>query len=79
MQHNGITIDQITPRHVIKKAFSSKLIDNGQLWIDMLEQRNLMSHTYDKEIFEDIIILISKDYLKELEKIYLFFKGQLYS
>ncbi len=34
------------PRDAIKKGFQYDLIDNGDIWIDMLEKRNLMSHTY---------------------------------
>ncbi len=33
------------PREVIKQAFKYEIIDNGSLWIEMLEQRNLMAHT----------------------------------
>ena len=31
----------------MRQAFATGLVDDGQLWIDMLEQRNLMAHTYD--------------------------------
>jgi nucleotidyltransferase substrate binding protein (TIGR01987 family) len=47
--YSGVAFDQITPRSVIKQAFAAKIIQDGQVWIDMLEQRNLMSHTYDDE------------------------------
>ncbi len=36
------------PRDVIKEAFAHNLIDNGQIWIEMLESRNILSHTYDE-------------------------------
>ncbi len=49
--YSGVAFDQITPRSVIKEAFAAKVIKDGQVWIDMLEQRNLMSHTYDDESF----------------------------
>jgi nucleotidyltransferase substrate binding protein (TIGR01987 family) len=32
---------------VLRQAFATDLLQEGQLWIDMLEQRNLMAHTYD--------------------------------
>jgi len=41
---NGV--DARLPREVLKQAFATGLVDDGQLWIDMLEQRNLMAHTY---------------------------------
>jgi len=40
-------IDALLPREVLRQAFASGLLQEGQLWIDMLEQRNLMAHTYD--------------------------------
>ena len=36
------------PRDVIKEAFKNKIIREGETWLDMLEKRNLMSHTYDE-------------------------------
>ena len=44
---NGIEAD--TPKSVIKEAFKIKMIDNGDGWIDMLEDRNKTSHIYDKD------------------------------
>jgi nucleotidyltransferase substrate binding protein (TIGR01987 family) len=40
-------IDALLPREVLRQAFASGLLQEGQLWIDMLEHRNLMAHTYD--------------------------------
>jgi nucleotidyltransferase substrate binding protein (TIGR01987 family) len=40
-------IDAPLPRQVIREAFAANLVRDGQIWIDMLEQRNLMAHTYD--------------------------------
>ena len=40
-------IDALLPREVLRQAFASGLLQEGQLWIDMLEQRNLMAHTYN--------------------------------
>ncbi|MCE5341612.1 MAG: nucleotidyltransferase substrate binding protein [Planctomycetaceae bacterium] len=73
---NGVSFDQITPKSVIKQAFAAKIIADGQLWIDMLEQRNLMSHTYSNESFESIFDNIAKPYLNELEQLYKWLKKQ---
>lgn len=43
---NGI--DARLPREVLKQAFAAGLIENGQRWIDMLEERNLLVHPYDQ-------------------------------
>lgn len=74
MEYNGIVLDQLTPRYVIKAAFSAKIIEDGQIWIDMLGHRNIMSHTYDQEKFEKVIANISEDYLSALKQIFMLLK-----
>lgn len=66
----GIILEQTTPRHTIKQAFAAKIIEDGQVWIDMLEHRNLMPHTYDRETFEKAMIAIVERYYSALERIY---------
>lgn len=66
--YNGVVFDPITPRSVIKQAFSARIIKDGQTWINMLEQRNVMSHTYDRESFEAVFDNISRHYLAALEQ-----------
>ena len=62
---NGI--DAKLPRDVIKQAFATGLLEHGQLWIDMLEQRNLMTHTYDQTRAAAATRLITDPYLAELQ------------
>ncbi|MFH1877459.1 MAG: nucleotidyltransferase substrate binding protein [Candidatus Omnitrophota bacterium] len=51
-------IEANSPRSAIKEAFRSKLITDGNGWIDMLEDRGKTSHIYDEknalEIYEKI-------------------------
>lgn len=47
LENDGILTD--SPRTAIKEAFSSRLIEDGQSWIDMMETRNKTSHTYKEE------------------------------
>ena len=61
---NGI--DARLPREVLKQAFATGLLENGQLWIDMLEQRNLMAHTYDQARALRAATLISTTFWPEL-------------
>ena len=68
--YSGVAFDQITPRSVIKEAFAARIIADGQTWIDMLEQRNAMSHTYDSEKFEAAFRNISQRYVKALEQVF---------
>jgi nucleotidyltransferase substrate binding protein (TIGR01987 family) len=41
-------------RDAIRKAFTSKLINDGEGWMDMLQSRNKTSHTYNEETAEEI-------------------------
>lgn len=63
----GIEIN--SPRATFQQAYSMKLIDNEQIWLEMMENRNLMSHAYKlptaKAIYEDC-----KTYLLIMEKTY---------
>ena len=35
------------PRDTLKLAFANGVITDGQVWMDMIQARNLSSHTYD--------------------------------
>ena len=59
------------PRDVIKEAFKNKIIKAGEIWLDMLEKRNLMSHTYDETNAGLALQLIVNSYFDELYDLYL--------
>ncbi|MCC8418335.1 MAG: nucleotidyltransferase substrate binding protein [Rickettsia endosymbiont of Glossina mortisans submortisans] len=62
-------IDSTTPRDVMSKAFQFNIIDDEQMWLEMLKDRNVTSHVYKyedaKQVFQNI-----KLYLPILEKTY---------
>jgi len=66
-----------SPRDVIKQAYQSELIDNGHVWIDALEDRNLTVHTYDERIAEKVKNSILKVYFSEIQELYNVFKIRL--
>lgn len=61
---NGIEV--FTPKEVIKEAFSAEKIQNGQIWIDMLKDRNSSSHEYNMDKVSVILERISTIYYDEL-------------
>ena len=70
LEYDGIVFASVTPRGVIRQAFSAKLIDDGDAWMAMLTDRNLMSHTYDFERFELVVRNIHSRYLTILDDLY---------
>ena len=77
LEESGVTISPSTPRQVIKEAFVAKIINDGQVWIDMLNHRNLLSHTYDFTIFEDAIRATIARYLPALQSLHQFLFNEL--
>ena len=59
-------VDAQSPRAVIREAFNNGLINNPNVWLDMLEKRNLSSHKYNQETAETIYKFIKERYIKEL-------------
>ncbi len=70
LEYGGIVFEVATPRHIIKQAFAAGVIKDGQVWIDMLESRNIMSHTYDDEIFAKAINCIADSYFAAIKELY---------
>jgi nucleotidyltransferase substrate binding protein (TIGR01987 family) len=57
------------PRETIKKAFSYELIEDGELWLEMLGNRNLMVHAYDEARAKLAQQLISDKYYQALKQV----------
>ena len=70
LQYDGVVIPDVTPRNVIRAACKAELIDECEDWIDMLIDRNRMSHTYDIESFEEVVGNIFARYLALYDALY---------
>jgi nucleotidyltransferase substrate binding protein (TIGR01987 family) len=69
LEESGIVLNAITPRQVIKDAYAARILDDGQTWIDMIDHRNLLSHTYDPVNFEEAVEAIHDRYLTALSQV----------
>ena len=56
------------PKEVIQEAFRIGIINDENLWLQMLEDRNLTSHTYDEELADEIFQRI-KVYTPEIRRL----------
>ena len=70
MEYDGLILDRISPKMVLKEAYKNKYIDNIELWLEMINDRNLLSHTYDFQVFEDVIPDIQLKYTPLLSELY---------
>lgn len=49
-------------RSTVREAFKRGLIEDGEIWMDMIEKRNLSSHTYNLEIAVALVNAIIEIY-----------------
>ena len=76
MEHDGFVFATITPRQVIKDAFAAKILKDGQVWIDMLDHRNLLSHTYNLVKFEEAVNALHTRYLHAFDELHEFLREE---
>ena len=76
LQFSGVDVS--LPREVIKLAFHHQLISNGQVWIDMLGDRNIMAHVVYQEAQARVVLQnIRNNYLSALEELQHFFQSKM--
>ena len=73
LEENGVVVNPVTPRNVIKEAFAANLLDDAQVWIDMMLHRNLLSHTYDIKVFETVLHVVTERYFPAFDRLHEFF------
>ena len=76
LEASGFVLVTVTPRQVLKDAFAAKILKDGQVWIDMLDHRNLLSHTYDLASFETAVNAIHGQYLLAFEGLHEFLRKE---
>ena len=67
LEEQGIT-DIIGSKNAIRHAFNKGLIDDGDIWMDMVKDRNLTSHVYDEKTAEDLFVAITNTYYDQFNK-----------
>ena len=70
LESENVVFEQVTPRAVIRKAFETNFIEDGETWMNALDMRNRMSHTYDFEMFERVVEDIRYRYLAEFDELH---------
>lgn len=62
----GYQLEIMSPKGVIAFAWREGIISNEELWLDMLNARNMTAHDYGRELSADIAEDISNRYCKAL-------------
>ena len=65
-EHRG-NKDIYGSKDATREAFKLGLVENGDVWMDMIESRNQTSHTYNEDIAEEIVNNIKERYFIEFE------------
>lgn len=65
LEYEGIAVVN-SPRAVFREAFAAGVLEEGDIWMDMISDRNLTSHTYDEEEAKKIYARIKERYFARL-------------
>ena len=74
LESMGTTV--LFARDVIKESFNAQMIKDGHLWVEMLEKRNILSHTYNRQQATNAVKLIKSRYFPGIEQVYLELKSR---
>jgi len=65
--HSEGVFDIVGSKGAIKQAFSKGIIENGEIWIDMINRRNETSHCYDEAIAIRVVTEVTHSFVAELK------------
>jgi nucleotidyltransferase substrate binding protein (TIGR01987 family) len=65
LEEQGIT-GIIGSKNAVRHAFNKGLIDDGDVWMDMIQGRNLASHSYYEETAEKLLESIFEKFFWQL-------------
>lgn len=69
--------DVPSPRATLRQAFQSGYIQQAEVWMQALNDRNLTTHTYDELIAAKVVGDINEKYVFVLEELYLYLKEKI--
>ena len=57
-----------SPREIVKLGFKSGFISDEEIWLDVLRQRNNLTHIYSEENAENLVTSLIQSYIPALER-----------
>lgn len=76
MEDQGVVTDAIFSKQVFKSAYAANMIDDEQLWVGMLNARNITSHVYDDAQAAQVVAAIRDNYIAPLTALAEFYKAK---
>jgi nucleotidyltransferase substrate binding protein (TIGR01987 family) len=70
-------VDAKYPRDIIKESYRNELIDDGELWLEMLDKRNVLAHAYNEDVFRSVVNDIVKHYFDQIAMLFVLLKKDL--
>ena len=55
-------------RDAIRLDFRAGLIEDGEVWFDMIKKRNNTTHAYDEGVAQAVSLVVSNEYMKEFRR-----------
>lgn len=68
--YQGTDKEIMGSRDAIRWAFENKLIEDSDVWIEMIKRRNDTSHTYDEDIATEVVRIVKDVYFQEFVGLY---------
>lgn len=75
LEDQGVLDETLAPRSTIRVAFKHNILSDGDIWIEMMLDRNRTSYMYDETTARDIVKRIKEIYIFEFEKLKLFLES----
>lgn len=69
LEYMGLSEKTGSPREVIQSGFKQGIIENGEVWIEIMLSRNSLSHMYDERASREIYNNIKQKYVNEFNKL----------
>ena len=68
--YQGIDKEIMGSRDAVRWAFENKLIEESDVWMEMIKRRNDTSHTYDEDTVADVVIRVKDAYFQAFVSFY---------
>jgi nucleotidyltransferase substrate binding protein (TIGR01987 family) len=75
LEEKGYT-ELVGSKEVIRQAFADGIINEGEVWMDMIKARNLTTHIYNKQTANHIKDDIVNLYYKSFRELYDYLKAK---